>query len=79
MVVDSLHVRTAVEVPGPLDPVERCVKNCLAASYLRHGSVMVLNGHIYQILQVEGSVYFHTAASTAFPQPAPGAGPGRDH
>ena len=49
-----------------------------ALSYVkRFGSVTVLNGHIHQILQkVEGSVYFHTAASTAFPQPAPGAGPG---
>jgi hypothetical protein len=42
----------------------------------RFGSVTVLNGHIHQILQkVEGNVAFHTAASTAFPQPAPGAAP----
>lgn len=42
----------------------------------RFGSVTVLNGHIHQILQkVEGNVTFHTAASTAFPQPAPGNGP----
>lgn len=41
----------------------------------RFGSVTVLNGHIHQILQkVEGNVTFHTAASTAFPQPAPGQG-----
>ena len=43
------------------------------------GSVTVLNGHIHQTMQkVEGNVTFHTAASTAFPQPAPGAaeGPG---
>jgi plastocyanin len=48
-----------------------------ALSYVkRFGSVTVLNGHIHQILQkVEGSVYFHTAASTAFPQPAPGTAP----
>jgi 3',5'-cyclic AMP phosphodiesterase CpdA len=40
----------------------------------RFGSVTVLNGHIHQILQkVEGNVTFHTARSTAFPQPAPGA------
>ena len=40
------------------------------------GSVTVLNGHIHQIMQkVEGSVTFHTAMSTAFPQPAPGAAP----
>jgi Icc protein len=33
----------------------------------------VLNGHIHQTMQkVEGNVMFHTAASTAFPQPAPG-------
>jgi 3',5'-cyclic-AMP phosphodiesterase len=37
------------------------------------GSVTVLNGHIHQIMQkVEGNVTFHTACSTAFPQPAPG-------
>ena len=39
----------------------------------RFGSVTVLNGHIHQIMQkVEGNVSFHTAMSTAFPQPAPG-------
>jgi 3',5'-cyclic AMP phosphodiesterase CpdA len=51
-----------------------------ALSYLRRfGSVTVLNGHIHQVLQkVEGGITFHTAASTAFPQPAPGkaASPG---
>jgi len=42
----------------------------------RFGSVTVLNGHIHQVLQkVEGNITFHTAASTAFPQPAPGDGP----
>jgi 3',5'-cyclic-AMP phosphodiesterase len=42
----------------------------------RFGSVSVLNGHIHQILQkVEGNVRFHTAMSTAFPQPAPGTAP----
>jgi len=46
-----------------------------ALGYLKSfGSVTVLNGHIHQILQkVEGNVTFHTAASTAFPQPAPGS------
>jgi 3',5'-cyclic-AMP phosphodiesterase len=46
-----------------------------ALSYLRRfGSVSVLNGHIHQIMQkVEGNISFHTARSTAFPQPAPGA------
>ena len=51
-----------------------------AMSYLRKfGSVTVLNGHIHQVMQkVEGHVAFHTARSTAFPQPAPGKakGPG---
>ena len=48
-----------------------------ALSYLkRFGSVTVLNGHIHQIMQkVEGNVTFHTARSTAFPQPAPGSAP----
>ncbi|MDP9290747.1 MAG: metallophosphoesterase [Verrucomicrobiota bacterium] len=42
----------------------------------RFGSVTVLNGHIHQTLKkVEGNVTFHTAMSTAFPQPAPGAAP----
>jgi 3',5'-cyclic-AMP phosphodiesterase len=42
----------------------------------RFGSVTVLNGHIHQVMQkVEGSVVFHTAMSTAFPQPAPGTAP----
>ena len=42
----------------------------------RFGSVTVLNGHIHQLMQkVEGQVTFHTARSTAFPQPAPGAAP----
>ena len=37
------------------------------------GSVTVLNGHIHQVMQkVEGNVAFHTARSTAFPQPEPG-------
>jgi predicted MPP superfamily phosphohydrolase len=40
----------------------------------RFGSVTVLNGHIHQVmLKVEGHVAFHTAMSTAYPQPAPGA------
>jgi 3',5'-cyclic AMP phosphodiesterase CpdA len=42
----------------------------------RFGSVTVLNGHIHQIVQkVEGNLTFHTARSTAFPQPAPGTAP----
>jgi 3',5'-cyclic AMP phosphodiesterase CpdA len=45
-----------------------------ALGYLkRFGSVTVLNGHIHQVMRkVEGQVTFHTAMSTAFPQPAPG-------
>ena len=40
----------------------------------RFGSVTVLNGHIHQVMQkVEGNMAFHTAMSTAFPQPAPGS------
>ena len=48
-----------------------------ALGYLKRvGSVTVLNGHIHQVLQkVEGNVTFHTAMSTAFPQPEPGQGP----
>jgi len=42
----------------------------------RFGSVTALNGHIHQVLQkVEGNITFHSACSTAFPQPAPGAAP----
>ena len=45
-----------------------------ALAYLKNfGSVTVLNGHIHQTMQkIEGNVTFHTAASTAFPQPQPG-------
>ncbi|MEP6548592.1 MAG: metallophosphoesterase [Gammaproteobacteria bacterium] len=43
----------------------------------RFGSVTVLNGHIHQIVQkVEGNVTFHTARSTAYPQPVAGVGSG---
>jgi 3',5'-cyclic AMP phosphodiesterase CpdA len=42
----------------------------------KFGSVTVLNGHIHQTMQkVEGNVTFHTAMSTAFPQPKPGEAP----
>lgn len=42
----------------------------------RFGSVTVLNGHIHQIIQkVEGTISFHSARSTAYPQPAPGSAP----
>lgn len=48
-----------------------------ALAYLkRFGSVTVLNGHIHQTMQkIEGNLSFHTARSTAFPQPAPGSAP----
>ncbi len=48
-----------------------------ALGYLkRFGSVTVLNGHIHQTMKkVEGRVTFHTAMSTAFPQPEPGKAP----
>ena len=40
----------------------------------RFGSVTVLNGHIHQVMQkTEGNLTFHSAMSTAFPQPAPGS------
>jgi|SRR5580658_4119918 3',5'-cyclic AMP phosphodiesterase CpdA len=43
----------------------------------RFGSVTVLNGHIHQIVQkVEGHMTFHTARSTAYPQPVAGVGSG---
>lgn len=46
------------------------------AALRRFGSVTVLNGHIHQVMQkVEGTIAFHTAMSTAFPQPAPGSAP----
>jgi 3',5'-cyclic AMP phosphodiesterase CpdA len=49
----------------------------LLSTLRRFGSVTVLNGHIHQIVQkVEGNVTFHTARSTAYPQPAPGVGEG---
>ena len=47
------------------------------SSLNRFGSVSVLNGHIHQVQQkVEGHMTFHTARSTAYPQPAPGEGAG---
>lgn len=48
----------------------------LFAALRRFGSVTVLNGHIHQIVQkVEGNIVFHSALSTAYPQPKPGAAP----
>ncbi|HUE66445.1 MAG TPA: metallophosphoesterase [Rhizomicrobium sp.] len=49
----------------------------LAGMLHRFGSVTVLNGHIHQIVQkVEGNILFHTARSTAYPQPQAGNGSG---
>ena len=49
---------------------------CALETLKEFGSVTVLNGHIHQVMQkVEGNVTFHTARSTAFPQPAPGTAP----
>jgi 3',5'-cyclic AMP phosphodiesterase CpdA len=49
----------------------------IVALLTRFGSVTVLNGHIHQIVQkVEGNITFHTARSTAYPQPLAGNGPG---
>jgi hypothetical protein len=49
----------------------------LMSQLRRFGSVTVLNGHIHQIVQkTEGNVTFHTARSTAYPQPVSGDGPG---
>ncbi|HUE65818.1 MAG TPA: metallophosphoesterase [Rhizomicrobium sp.] len=49
----------------------------IAGLLARFGSVTVLNGHIHQIVQkVEGNILFHTARSTAYPQPLAGSGPG---
>jgi predicted MPP superfamily phosphohydrolase len=51
--------------------------NQLMAYMRRFGSVTVLNGHIHQIVQkVEGHITFHTARSTAYPQPVAGVGSG---
>jgi 3',5'-cyclic AMP phosphodiesterase CpdA len=49
----------------------------LLSQLRRFGSVTVLNGHIHQIVQkVEGNMTFHTARSTAYPQPMAGVGNG---
>src|SRR5438045_9801671 len=52
----------------------------LMSQLRRFGSVTVLNGHIHQIVQkVEGNMTFHTARSTAYPQPTAGTGAGPGH
>src|SRR5206468_1638297 len=78
----SCRTKDVFYVPGEHDVLNDGGKldSERALGYLkRFGSVTVLNGHIHQVLQkVEGNVTFHTAMSTAFPQPAPGtaASPG---
>jgi 3',5'-cyclic AMP phosphodiesterase CpdA len=47
------------------------------AQLRRFGSVTILNGHIHQIVsKVEGNITYHTARSTAYPQPLAGEGSG---
>jgi len=70
---------------SPTSRCGRCIRNGAGAprtapahwiTSRAFGSVTVLNGHIHQVMQkVEGNVTFHTARSTAFPQPAPGTAP----
>src|SRR5580692_9630567 len=49
----------------------------LVSMLRRFGSVTMLNGHIHQIVQkVEGNITFHSARSTAYPQPVAGEGSG---
>jgi hypothetical protein len=56
----------------PRIPQARCLLNW-HATLRRFNAVTVLNGHIHQIVQhTDGNIRFATAASTAYPQPAPG-------
>jgi len=67
-------VRETIERELALHHAYLCVR--VLANLKRFGSVSVLNGHIHQVMQkLEGHVSFHTAMSTAFPQPAPGSAP----
>lgn len=46
------------------------------AALRKFDAVTVLNGHIHQIVQhTDGNIKFASAASTAYPQPAPGTAP----
>jgi 3',5'-cyclic AMP phosphodiesterase CpdA len=46
------------------------------AMLTRFSRVLVLNGHIHQVItHSDGNIQFATAASTAYPQPAPGTAP----
>ena len=85
---DDLKGRSQIDADRACSPISRCgrsIRNGAGAPttaparwhYLKgFGSVTVLNGHIHQVMQkVEGNVTFHTARSTAFPQPAPGTAP----
>ena len=46
------------------------------AALRRRIGYVVQGGGLFPHLTVEGNVTFHTAASTAFPQPKPGSAPG---
>jgi hypothetical protein len=55
---------------------ERYGRGAKGAGWYSFDAGGVHNGHIHQVMQkVEGNVTFHTARSTAFPQPAPGTAP----
>src|SRR5208282_2384343 len=79
--VEAQHADRGVRAHSAVDGVSGVglgtEDSAQALAYLKKfGSVSVLNGHIHQVMQkVEGNVTFHTAMSTAFPQPAPGSAP----
>src|SRR5207237_401262 len=75
-VLKSCRTKDVFYVPGEHDVLTDGGKFYRERYLKPFGSVTVLNGHIHQVLQkVEGNVTFHTAMSTAFPQPAPGTAP----
>src|SRR5207237_1350299 len=75
-VLKSCRTKDVFYVPGEHDVLNDGGKLYRERYLKRFGSVTVLNGHIHQVLQkVEGNVTFHTAMSTAFPQPEPGKAP----
>lgn len=46
------------------------------ATLAKFDNLTVLNGHIHQVIEhTEGKTRFYTAASTGYPQPAPGSAP----
>src|SRR5438093_679742 len=68
---------TQLSKPEEFDTFDEVLKSCRTKDvFYVPGEHDVLNGHIHQVLQkIEGNVTFHTAMSTAFPQPAPGTAP----